>query len=278
MQQKVVFPAILLIATPMTSASLVTINSVTESYSVSLVGPASPEFIPTLRQILTERQIEALKPALPFSVVIKNNSARAIAATGVLFETTQPDGRKYQYYNRVVDLHSPSSAFLSAGQVRFESLARPLKWAVNLRRVDLFLGHPDYQRMLVRVADFSLAKTTTAILDFVVFDDGKFVGPDSCGQFFHIENEGRIRSSFALELAALAENPVGDIRAFLDSKRVPPTGSGPTDIVHHDYGAAEQDRLAGVFLALLQKGGRDAVLQGARTLATQCSKGIKIHR
>lgn len=160
---------------------------------VELIGPGTVEFGQALESILDRTPDEVLKPALPYSVIARNNDARAIALLGIRFDMVGRGAKPYSVIHYADTLRHPEKADLKPGAMRFVC-AEPLYTDLVLRRaceVD--------QRGRMNLEKLRTMLRIRASLDCVGFDDGQFAGPDSLGAFDRFARE---RDA---ELALIAE-------------------------------------------------------------------------
>lgn len=160
---------------------------------VELIGPGTAEFGQALESILDRTPDEVLKPALPYSVIARNNDARAIALLGIRFDMVGRGAKPYSVIHYADTLRHPEKADLKPGAMRFVC-AEPLYTDLVLRRaceVD--------QRGRMNLEKLRTMLRIRASLDCVGFDDGQFAGPDSLGAFDRFARE---RDA---ELALIAE-------------------------------------------------------------------------
>jgi hypothetical protein len=151
--------------------------------SVELIRPGDAEFVEALETILGSVTDEVLKPALPYSVIVRNRDSRAIALLGVRFDMVGLKGKRYSVVHYADTLRNPESGDLRPGAMRFVC-AEPLYTDLVLRR----------ERVIDRRGPMNLANLRTllrisASIDCVAFEDGQFAGPDSLGAFDRLECE-----------------------------------------------------------------------------------------
>jgi hypothetical protein len=161
--------------------------------SVELIEPGAPEFGEAMESILGRAPDDVLKPALPYSVIARNNDARAIALLGIRFDMVGRQAKPYSVIHYADTLRHPEKADLKPGAMRFVC-AEPLYTDLVLRR----------EREVDRRGRMNLENLRTVLrirasLDCAGFDDGQFAGPDSLGAFDRCERE---RDA---EIALLAE-------------------------------------------------------------------------
>lgn len=176
---------------------------------VDLIGPDTAEFREALEVLLGCAPDEALRPAIPFSVIVRNKTGRAIALLGVRFDMIGARARPYSVVHYADTLRNPEKADLTPGAMRFVC-AEPLYTELVLRRK---VGRREAdKRGRMNLDNLAKASEIRASLDCVAFDDGHFAGPDSLGAF------DRLRAGREAEIAFLEEVlSAADLAALLRS-------------------------------------------------------------
>jgi hypothetical protein len=176
---------------------------------VDLIGPDTAEFREALEFLLGKEPDEALRPAVPFSVIVRNKTGRAIALLGVRFDMIGARARKYSVVHYADTLRNPEKADLTPGAMRFVC-AEPLYTELVLRGM-LSRREAD-KRAQMNLDNLAKAREIRASLDCAAFDNGHFAGPDSLGAF------DRLRAEREVEIAFLEEvSSAPDLAALLQS-------------------------------------------------------------
>ena len=163
---------------------------------VAVHGPDSPAFSEGLFDILGRAPRELLLPALPFSVIVENNSTRTIALMGVRFDMVGARAKQYSVVHYADTLRNPQKADFRPGVRRF------------------VCAEPDYTALVVR-GDVSATTRgrmnldnlrkmlqIRASLDCIAFEDGEFRGPDSQDAFGRFAREREIEGALLEEVLA----------------------------------------------------------------------------
>ena len=210
--------------------------------SVSLLGPASPEFEEALAPLLGRAPRELLAPALPFSVIVANDSARVIALLGVRFDMIGPGAKACSVVHYADTLRNPRKADFLPGTRRFVC-AEPGYTALLLRRD----GEPS-TRGRTNLDNLRRMLDIRASLDCVAYDDGQFEGPDSLCAFDRLARERSMEAEFTEQVANMSTYAAGALLARASEDR------------------ADRARrtLARKLLEGLQTGGRNEMLSRAR--------------
>jgi len=209
---------------------------------VSLLGPASEEFDRELAPLLGRAPRELLAPALPYSVIVRNDSGNSIALLGVRFDMTGPRAEPYSVIHYADTLRNPDKADFLPGTRRFVC-AEPSFTALLLRRDgDLSSRGRNNLDNLRRMLDIG------ATIDCVAFDDGRFEGPDSLGAFDGLARQREMEAAFVAEVAT------ADARST--EKLLLEAAEDPKDRARRT--------LARRLLEGLQTGGREEMLSRAR--------------
>jgi hypothetical protein len=179
--------------------------------SVELIGPGAAEFGEALESILGWPPDAVLKPALPYSVIARNNDARAIALLGIRFDMVGRQAKPYSVIHYADMLRHPEKANLKPGAMRFVC-AEPLYTDLVLRR-----EREVHLRGRMNLDNLRTVLRIRASLDCVGFSDGQFAGPDSLGAFDRFESER------AAEMALIAEvdKPECSIETVLHAMEIP---------------------------------------------------------
>ncbi len=210
---------------------------------VTLLGPGSEEFELALAPLLGRAPRELLASALPYSVIVANDSSRSIALLGVRFNMTGPYAKKYSVIHYADSLRNPEKADFLAGTRRFVC-AEPSFTALLLRRDgDLSSRGRSNLDNLRRMLDIG------ASIDCVAWDDGRFEGPDTQGAFERLARQREMEQMFVDQTPAMSLAAAEKL--LLEAAEDP------------------QDRarraIARKLLEALQSGGRDAMLNVARS-------------
>jgi hypothetical protein len=208
----------------------------------SLLNPASAEFEDALTPLLGRAPRELLAPALPYSVIVSNDSGRSIALLGVRFDMTGPYAKSYSVIHYADTLRNPEKGDFHAGTKRFVC-AEPSFTALVLRRDGELSSRGrnnlDNLRRTLGVA---------ASLDCVAWDDGRFEGPDSLGAFDRLARQRAMEEAFTRLVASASDSGAETI--LLEAADDPDDRARRT--------------LARKLLEGLQSGGRDEMLARAR--------------
>jgi hypothetical protein len=209
---------------------------------VTLLGPGSEEFELALAPLLGRAPRELLAPALPYSVIVANDSTRSIALLGVRFNMTGPYAKQYSVIHYADSLRNPDKADFLAGTKRFVC-AEPSFSALLLRRDgDLSSRGRNNLDNLRRMLDIG------ASLDCVAWDDGRFEGPDTQGAFERLERQREMEQTFVDQVPTMSL-PAAE-KLLLEA------AEDPKDRARR--------AIARKLLEGLQSGGRDGMLDVAR--------------
>ncbi|HTA41460.1 MAG TPA: hypothetical protein VK789_03375 [Bryobacteraceae bacterium] len=162
--------------------------------SVELIRPRDAAFDEALKTILGRPADDVLKPALPYSVIVRNRDARAIALLGMRFDMLGPKAKKYSVVHYADMLRHPEKADLRTGAMRFVC-AEPLYTDLVLRRESVV-----DQRGPMNLKNLRTMLRVSASIDCVAFEDGQFSGPDSLRAFERFECEREAEIAFLAEL------------------------------------------------------------------------------
>lgn len=150
---------------------------------VELIGPDAPEFSGLLEALLGDKPGGVLRQALPWSVIVRNKGARALALLGVRFDMVSRQKKPYSVVHYADTLRHPEKASLGPGALRFVCAERRYTDMV-LRRETTVDG-----RGPMNLENLAAAVRVVVSLDCVAFDDGQFAGPDSNSAFNRLQRE-----------------------------------------------------------------------------------------
>jgi hypothetical protein len=184
---------------------------------VEICGPGSPEFDAGLADILLlsgSPPMEVLRPALPFSVVLANRSARAVAFLGVRFDMTAPRAKPCSVIHYADTLRNPEKADFRSGTARF-ICAEPAYTALVARgNAARGSAAPD-TRGRMNLENLRRMLQIRASLDCVAFDDGQFAGPDTQGAFARLAQEREAEMAFVAEIVRMGPESIKAIEELL---------------------------------------------------------------
>jgi len=155
-----------------------------------LFGPGSDQFQPAVTSLYGREPDDTLRPALGFSVVAKNCTARAIALLGIRFDMITARGRPSAVIHYADTLRNPEQSALPPGTMRLVCVETAYTDLVLRRAAEVGLRERmnlDNLRKLISI---------TASIDCIAFDDGQFAGPDSLAGFDRFTSEREAEIAF----------------------------------------------------------------------------------
>jgi hypothetical protein len=173
---------------------------------VELIGPDAVEFGRAIEVLMGGAPDEVLKPALPFSVIVRNNGTRPLVLLGVRFDMVSRQKKPFSVVHYADTLRYPERASLGPGALRFVCAERRYTDMV-LRRA----GGVD-ARGAMNLENLAGAARVAVSLDCVAFSDGQFAGPDSHGAF-HRFGRARDAESGLVEEVRQAGSAAGELLA-----------------------------------------------------------------
>lgn len=177
---------------------------------VELIGPGTREFKEAIELLLGEEPGDVLKPALPYSVIVRNSHARAVALLGVRFDMVGRKAKPYSVIHYADTLRYPEKANLAPGTTRFVC-AEPLYTDLVLRR-----AHQIDRRGPMNLSNLRTVLRIRASLDCAAFDDGQFAGPDSLGAFERFDSEREAEIALLEQVLEEALKPDCAIETLLE--------------------------------------------------------------
>jgi hypothetical protein len=177
---------------------------------VDLIGPNAPQFKEAVEFLLGREPDDVLKPALPYSVVAKNDRSRPMALLGIRFDMVGRNAKPYSVIHYADTLRYPEKTNLAPGAMRFV--------CVEPRYTDMVLRreHEVDQRGPLNLKNLRTVRRIRASLDCAAFDDGQFAGPDSLGAFERFRNEREAEMAIVQEVLEELEKPDCAIQVLLE--------------------------------------------------------------
>lgn len=219
---------------------------------VEMIGPDAPEFKKAIELLAGGEPDGVLKPALPYSVIVKNNHSRPMALLGVRFDMVGRKAKPYSVIHYADTLRYPEKANLAPGAMRFVC-AEPRYTNMVLRRereID--------QRGPLNLKNLRTVLRIGASLDCAAFDDGQFAGPDSLGAFHRFQSEREAEIALLEEVLEEVLKPDCAIETLLErALEIPPAQS-------RDRAAIARRTLARQFCEGLAAGGLDELAARVR--------------
>jgi hypothetical protein len=219
---------------------------------VTLLARGSEEFEAALQSLLGRAPRELIAPAVPYSVIVVNDSSRTISLLGVRFDMLTPHAVPCSVVHYSDTLRNPEKSDFQPGVKRFVC-AEPSFTALLLRRDgDLSSRGRNNLDNLRRMLNVS------ARVDCVAWSDGKFEGPDTLGGFERLARQRLMEEAFVALVQSM------DARAM---ERLLKQASEDTE-------DRARRKLGRKLLEGFQSGGPEEVLKRARN---HCLK-IPLHR
>jgi hypothetical protein len=219
---------------------------------VELIGPGTTEFKEAIQFLLGGEPDDVLKPALPYSVIVRNNHSRALALLGVRFDMVGRRAKSYSVIHYADMLRHPEKASLGPGTTRFVC-AEPLYTDLVLRRArDIDRRGP------MNLGNLRTVLRIRASLDCAAFDDGQFAGPDSLGAFERFGTEREAEIAFLQQVLEEAVKPNCALHRLLERAMEIPVANT------RDWAVTARRTLAKRLYEGLTEGGVDEVAARVR--------------
>lgn len=161
---------------------------------VELIGSGDAGFEQAVTSLLGRAPCDVLKPALPYSVIVRNTHSLALALIGIRFDMIGRGGRSFSVVHYADMLRHAELAALTPGAMRFVC-AEPLYTDMVLRGADEVSPRGPMNLEKLRLAD-----SARASLDCAAFADGWFAGRDSLHAFERFEAERAAELEFISQL------------------------------------------------------------------------------
>jgi hypothetical protein len=186
---------------------------------VELIPPSAPEFAAHIQALWGRPAGAALAPALPFSVIARNNAAQAVALLGIRFDMENPQGKPYSVVHYADTLRNPQKADFAPGALRF-ICAEPAYTNMVLRREDEV-----NRRSSMNLENLARARSIRASIDCVAFLDGRFEGPDTLGAFGRLAAERLAESELVAHFLTSELEEPSLAKLLEEAMRQPPSRS-----------------------------------------------------
>jgi hypothetical protein len=157
---------------------------------VTMFAPGSEDFETALQSLLGRAPRELIAPAIPYSVIVGNDSGRTISLLGMRFDMLTPHAVPCCVVHYSDTLRNPERSDFQPGARRF-LCAEPSFTTLLLRRDgDLSSRGRNNLDNLRRMLNVS------AMVDCVAWSDGMFEGPDSLGAFERLARQRLMEEAF----------------------------------------------------------------------------------
>jgi hypothetical protein len=230
---------------------------------VSVAGPDDPGFKAYVNSKVAPEQMAPFQAILPYSVIVRNDSAQPILGYYVLYQVVDAEGRSFNrgnmggYVAGQVALAPGAATWLPIDGVYGSMLNFP-----NTKSFTRFVNGEIAPRQSRPISYYTSAKSVSVTLDSVLLADGTIAGPDSVQMASRFNSF--LQGDIALSRAVLGfKNDLGGLQQYLDvQSAMNPEG---------DYENREMGRQARLIAAILKRNGLDAALASATSLYNAAS-------
>jgi hypothetical protein len=237
---------------------------------VSMFGPTDPSFIAYFTSRIQPAEMPAFQPILPYSVVIRNGSDKAILGFCLQFDTVDSKGTPLPfaqcrgYRAEDVAVTPGAETWIAVDSVysfMFDAPADSKTRAAFIAGTRFPAQHPpEFYRS---------AKSVQVSLDSVLFADGTLEGPDRRETAVRFASD--LGADIALAQAVLSfKNDSAGLQQFVRMQAT----LGPSGL---DETKREMRRRSSLIARTLKKEGTDAAMAAASRLYNAASV-VKIHR
>lgn len=191
----------------------VTVSPVPDSLAgITVIGPGNPVYLPAVQALIGAAQYPAYQPMLPYSVLVRNDSARPIVDVCAVFVVAQfslyQNGSFAECPGNVPPLEhrqllAPGSAILLSAVPHYDYLQPRPK--------------PPLAANPQRVAQVTGAKSIVFTLDSAIFADGTIAGPDTQNNFESFSAQLAADRDFAAAVQTYQSGPITALESYLDS-------------------------------------------------------------
>jgi hypothetical protein len=231
---------------------------------VTVVTSSDPSFASLVDGLVPASFRPILRPILPYSIVVQNNSTLPILAVAFYADMVDAQGHVSSVGQGPVMrggipplkgahplLPQGGSVFLPADQV--------YSIAVQRAQEDLPMLRDFYAKTQKLPAVYESARSVTFVLDLLLFADGKFVGPDKGHVFEEWSNQIAAGSALDKAVLSLRGRSVDELKEYLAMASTPPEKT-PANSRY----ARQLRRFAKVYEDYLQRKGPDALFDMAQ--------------
>jgi hypothetical protein len=241
---------------------------------VTIVPPSDPSFGPLVDGLVPVSARPVVRPILPYSIVVRNNSTLPILVVTIYADVVDAQGRlssvgqaQYSPGGFPFVKNNPHPLLPQGGSVFFPP-DEVYTTTIRLLQQNMPVEARFYNKTLELPAFYDSARSVTFVLDSLLFADGKFVGPDKAHWFEDWSN--RTSAHRALDEAVLSfrGRSVDDLKAYLAK---PPRGPA-----NSRWGGEVRHR-AKVYEDYLRQKGPDALFDDVQIDEERLSS-LPIHR
>lgn len=253
----------------------VVVTPVSDSLSrIVLVGPSDPAFLPAVQALIRTAKFPSYQPALPYSVLVQNDTSRPILDVCVIFDVTQVNGKKDGSLATGWGNIPPSAGTVSLlvpGAQLLASAVRGYSYTTPHR-------NPPPADLAARLAELTSASSIVISLDSVLFADGTLAGPDTRNNFVRYSQRLAADRDFAAAVLSYQSGSVSGLQSYLDSESVLDRASGlgsQRDYIHTLASNARD--LKRILDKPAPKGGAAQVFASATVLANNAAS-LTLHK
>jgi hypothetical protein len=249
---------------------LVTVASVSDSLSgITLIGASDPVYLPAVSALIGASALPPYEPMLPFSVLVRNDTARPLIGLCVIFDVTQFNGMKDGGMVMCSNNIPPGNSrpLLAAG---VQLLASPVSQYIYIKPRHT----PPAALPPERLAEYTAAKSLVISLDSVVFADGTMAGPDTRNNFVSHSAKLAADRDFSAAVLALQSSPAAQLKNYLENVASRPRAGPPSYDSEYNRTLASHAR---TLQRVLANHGAEDVFSAAESMA-QDAATFTLHR
>jgi hypothetical protein len=267
--------AVALTARILVAQPSVVVAPVSDSLSgIALVGPSDPAFLLAVQALIGAANFPSYEPALPYSVLVRNDTSRPIIDVCVIFDVTQVNGKKDGSLASGWGNIPPSAGavpLLAPGAQLLASAVRGYAYTTPRR-------NPPPADLAARLAELSSAASIMVSLDSVLFADGTLAGPDTRNNFVQYSQRLAADRDLAAAVLSYQSGSVSGLQSYLDSEAVLDRSGGLGNQLNYIRRMAADARRFKMILARpAPKGGAAQAFASATALANDAA-GLNLHK
>ncbi|MDX1981531.1 MAG: hypothetical protein SFV51_14785 [Bryobacteraceae bacterium] len=187
------------------------------AHGLTLLTPKSADFQEAVKQ-LSGGDVAGLSRVLPYSVIIKNQSQKAVLAVALRYGFFNPDHKPIAHVIR----HLPQAGrvLIPSGGAFFASPIARLNTAVKHGRVTEVDRVELEKAIRVEVRPLESQSVVTFALDSILFSDNMLVGMDKSGMLNHLRGCSRAEEELKGQIRSLTGAQLRDYLERLSEDRV----------------------------------------------------------
>lgn len=234
-----------------------------------LYGSTDPIFLTTLDKHAASAHSTLPQGTLDNTVLISNGSLLTIVAYHLRWTTAGPDGKAITHDTQFSEPHVLMTHHTAGGHAIEPGSTRLVSPSFTIAEKNLSSALPQLAQQSAQLATQGGPKITGVKLDGVIFDDGIFSGPDESHFFEQFKASSNARHDSGIAVLRGIKEGLSDedlLKKLKDQAARAKENLGQTP---KDYYYAERSSDAGRLAMILERYGRNALLQNAKSMGSE---------